>query len=184
MNKELQVDAFVFTSKEDADRATKEKKQVDYIRTHMDTSSIENVKNLYEKANKERLFRTPIGLAFMQELYDILVKGGVNEEELLPVFVQANFEQRLRPQTVSEKQNDLFKQKQEKLRNNFRTSLIINIILVLAVIAMFIITIKSDNPNILNYETALQDRYATWEQDLNERENALREKELEMTRAQ
>lgn len=184
MNKELQVDAFVFTTKEDTDRATKEKKQVDYLRSHVNMSSLENVKNLYEKANKERLFRTPIGLAFMQELYDILIKGGVSEEEILPVFVQASFEQRLRPQTFSEKQNDLFKQKQEKLRNNFRTSLIVNIILVLAVIAMFIITIKSDNPNILNYETALQDRYAAWEQDLNERENALREKELEMTRAQ
>ena len=87
MNKELQVDAFVFTTKEDADRAAKEKKQVAYLKTHMDLSSVEKVKAIYEKSNKERLFRTPIGLAYMQELYNALIRAGVSSEELLPVFV-------------------------------------------------------------------------------------------------
>ncbi len=184
MNREFQVDAFVFTTKEDADRAAKEKKQVAYLRTHMDMGSLDKVKALYEKSNKERLFRTPIGLAYMQELYDALIRGGVDPEELLPVFVQANFEQRLRPQTVSEKQKEMFKQKQENLRGNFRMSLIFNVVLLVAVIAMFIITVKSDNPNILNYESALQNRYAAWEQDLNERESAIREKERELIQNQ
>ena len=182
MNKELKVDAFVFTTKEDADRAAKEKKQVAYLKTHMDLSSVEKVKAIYEKSNKERLFRTPIGLAYMQELYNALIRAGVSSEELLPVFVQANFEQRLRPQSVSEKQNDAFKQKQEKLRSNFRISVVLNLILLIAVAAMFVITLKSDNPNILNYESALQNRYSAWEQELNEREQALREKELEQIR--
>ena len=35
----------------------------------------------------------------------------------------------------------------------------------------------SDNPNILNYENNLQNKYAQWEQELTERENVLREKE-------
>ena len=47
---------------------------------------------------------------------------------------------------------------------------------------MFVITIKSDNPNILNYETALQNRYSAWEQELNDREKAIKEKELELIR--
>ncbi len=38
MNKEFQVDAFVFVTKEDAERAAKEKKQVAYIKSHMDMS--------------------------------------------------------------------------------------------------------------------------------------------------
>ena len=181
MNKEFQVDAFVFVTKEDAERAAKEKKQVAYIKSHMDMSSFDKVKALYEKSNKERLFRTPIGLAFMQDLYNALIKGGANPDELLPVFVQANFDQRLRPQTVSEKQNEMFKQKQEKLRTNHKISLIMNVLLV-AVIVMFVITIKSDNPNILNYETAIQNRYSAWEQELNDREKAIKEKELELIR--
>ncbi len=182
MNKEFQVDAFVFVTKEDAERAAKEKKQVAYIKSHMDMSSFDKVKALYEKSNKERLFRTPIGLAFMQDLYNALIKGGANPDELLPVFVQANFDQRLRPQTVSEKQNEMFKQKQEKLLTNHKISLIMNVVLLVAVIVMFVITIKSDNPNILNYETAIQNRYSAWEQELNDREKAIKEKELELIR--
>ena len=57
-------------------------------------------------------------------------------------------------------------------------SIILNLLLVAAVIAMFVITLKSDHPNILNYERTLQDRYASWEQELTEREAVLREKEL------
>ena len=35
-------------------------------------------------------------------------------------------------------------------------------------------------PTILNYEKALQNRYASWEQELNDRENAVREKERQL----
>ena len=45
---------------------------------------------------------------------------------------------------------------------------------------MFMITLRSDNPNVLNYERALTDKYASWEQELTERERAVREKELEL----
>lgn len=45
---------------------------------------------------------------------------------------------------------------------------------------MFMITLKSDNPNILNYEKNLVNRYAAWEQELREREQVVREKEREL----
>ena len=54
--------------------------------------------------------------------------------------------------------------------------------LIVVIVAMFIITAKSDNPNVLNYERVLQDKYATWAEDLAEKEEELRkwERELEM----
>ena len=45
---------------------------------------------------------------------------------------------------------------------------------------MFTITIRSDNPNILNYKRVITDKYAQWEQELTERENAVREREREL----
>ena len=45
---------------------------------------------------------------------------------------------------------------------------------------MFLITLKSDNPNILNYKQVLTNQYASWEQNLTERENRIREKEQEL----
>ena len=56
-------------------------------------------------------------------------------------------------------------------------SVVINVMLTAAVIAMFYIAMTSDNPNSLNYENNLQNKYAQWEQELTERENVLREKE-------
>ena len=45
---------------------------------------------------------------------------------------------------------------------------------------MFAITLKSDNPNILNYKNAIVNQYASWEQELSEREKQLRQKENEL----
>lgn len=56
-----------------------------------------------------------------------------------------------------------------------------NLLLTLLVITMFVITMKSDNPNILNYKKQILNEYASWEQELTERENRVREKEQELS---
>jgi len=50
------------------------------------------------------------------------------------------------------------------------------------VIGMFAVAYTSEHPNILNYERVIVDKYASWEQDLTEREDAIREKELQLNR--
>lgn len=42
---------------------------------------------------------------------------------------------------------------------------------------MFAIALSSSNPNIINYERVLQDKYAGWAQELSSREEALRMQE-------
>jgi hypothetical protein len=56
----------------------------------------------------------------------------------------------------------------------------VNALLVLLVILMFVIAINSNQPNILNYERILQNRYASWDQDLTQREQTIRDKEREL----
>ena len=65
-------------------------------------------------------------------------------------------------------------------RKKLRTSVIVNLFLAILVIAMFAITLKSDNPNILNYKNVIVNQYASWEQELSEREKQLRQKENEL----
>ena len=69
----------------------------------------------------------------------------------------------------------------EKTKDNTKkrliTSMIVNAMLVAVIVVMFYIAYTSDNPNILNYENNLVNKYAQWEQELSERENAIREKE-------
>ena len=75
------------------------------------------------------------------------------------------------------------KELQEK-QHQLRLSLIVNAVLVLGLIAMFFIALRSEQPNILNYEKNIKDRYAAWEQELTEREPAVRKMELELIRKQ
>ena len=99
------------------------------------------------------------------------------KEEVPPVALYTVFahrvgdEIRIPPSRIPQK-----KEKQDT-RKGMIISVIINVMLTAAVIAMFYIAMTSDNPNILNYENNLQNKYAQWEQELTERENVLREKE-------
>ena len=61
-----------------------------------------------------------------------------------------------------------------------RLSLFLNILLVVAVSAMFYIAMTGEHPNLLNYERTLVDKYAAWEQELTEKECELRERERQL----
>jgi hypothetical protein len=72
--------------------------------------------------------------------------------------------------------------KRERLesRNRILSHRIVIGFLAATIVVMFLIAFKSDTPNILNYETALQNKYAAWDAELTEREAKLREKSAEI----
>ncbi len=72
------------------------------------------------------------------------------------------------------------KKEKEKEKNRFTLSVILNVLLVMAICAMFYISFVSEQPNIVNYERALTSKYASWEQELTQREELIREKEREL----
>ncbi len=55
------------------------------------------------------------------------------------------------------------------------------VILLIAVIIMFALTLTSDNPTILDYETKLINKYAAWEAELSEKETELKSREADIT---
>ena len=59
-------------------------------------------------------------------------------------------------------------------------SVFFNVFLALLVAGMFFVAMTGNNPNILNYQNAVLNKYAAWEQELTEREQAVREKEQEL----
>ena len=65
-----------------------------------------------------------------------------------------------------------------KRKNTMLT--IINIILILLVIAMFAISMSGNRPTVLNYRRTIENEYSSWKQQLDEREQAVREKEREL----
>lgn len=179
MENKLKVEHFLFSSEDDADLARKEIKKVEYLQKHIDYSIPQNVLLVYEKANKERIFRTPIGIQYMQTLRDFLIQSGIEQDKIQPITLYATYEIKLRTRTEPARKRVIESQKDINKRR-LKFSILINILLVFAVLGMFAIALTSNNPNIINYKNSLVNQYSDWEQELNEREQIIREKELEI----
>lgn len=176
---ERTVEGYLFMNEEDAELARQEKKKIEYLKQHINYSSTEGVLRIYKKALAERIFKTPVGHDFLKAMREQLLQSGqLKEEEVPPVVLFTTYNLRMRQTYTPARQH--VKGKEEKKTHWQVISLIANLILALAVVSMFMITLKSDNPNILNYEKNLVNRYAAWEQELREREQIVREKEREL----
>lgn len=177
--REYIVDGFSFLSEEDAAAAREELKKARYLKRHLDYQGADMILQLYRKALSERTFQTPVGLAFVNELREKLIEEGVEEFEIEPIPVYYDVVQnkmRAGYEPVKEKEEEKPKKEMTKLT----VSVVLNVILVLLVAGMFFVAMSGNNANILNYRNAIVDEYASWEQELTEREKAVREKEQEL----
>ena len=173
------VSGFAFYSEKDAKLAEQERQKIAYLDKRIDHTDLESVLAIYKKALDDRVFRTPVGLEYLRELQgELKVEKEILGEEIPPIPLWTNFAD-TREKTAPARRR--IKPAPEENKNaTFRLSLIMKIVMVIAIIAMFIITLNSDQPNILNYERSLQNKYATWEQELTRREQTIREKEREL----
>ena len=53
----------------------------------------------------------------------------------------------------------------------------INILMAAAIGALVLLSLRSDLPTIVNYRTTIVNEYSEWEQELSERERAVRDAE-------
>ena len=72
------------------------------------------------------------------------------------------------------------KESKDDSKEMLQKSIWINIALIILVIGMFLITMFSENTNIINYRYKIQNEYSIWQQELEEREAIIREKEAKM----
>lgn len=178
--KEYIVDGFSFLSEEDAAAAREELKKARYLERHLDSQGADVILQLYRKALKERTFQTPVGLAFVNGLRERLIEEGVEEFDIEPIPVYYDVVQnkmRSGYEPVEEKPKE---EEPKKEMSKLRISIILNVLLALLVGGMFFVAMTGDNPNILNYENTIVNKYASWEQELMDREKVVREKELEL----
>lgn len=182
-HEQLTADGFLFTSEAEAARAKKELEGVKYIRSKMDMEQPGQVLQLYNRMIVEKMFSTAVGIAYLKDLQEYLITiGFVQREEIRPIPVpHPSADERIREVQQKEKQKRMRLKKSvvtdKILQKRYRVSLAANMILVICVVLMFVISATSNHPNILNYETELINRYSAWEQELSEREEALRKLE-------
>ena len=190
------IGGYIFDDENKAKKAAKELKAVEYILGQIKDADEKGVLTVYKKLIKQRLFSTEIGMSFLSQLRKNLIDSNVFSEDEIPAVypLEESIEKKQSEEIPKAKEkskstkekadkfvgtadSDAFAQI-KKLKRINSILLILCITLLLSVIGMFYVNSTINSPTILNYEEKLIDKYSSWEQDLTERENALKEKEL------
>lgn len=71
-------------------------------------------------------------------------------------------------------------EKEAELQQRCKKLKCIAVMLAVLVIVLFAISLTGKNPTIINYRSKIVNQYASWEQELKEREAVVREKEAQL----
>ena len=176
MENVIVVEGYSFTNENMAKQARTEAEGVRYVKARTDMSKPDQVFNVYHKLLQQRMFQTPVGYAYLKDLQEYLKTiPGIRNEDIRPIPVADHL-------VVSDTRgiSERWSRRLEKEQNKLRMSMVANFAFVVSILLMFLITATSGQTTILNYEKKIQDRYAQWEQQLTQREKAIREEEQEL----
>ena len=177
----LSVGGYLFYTEKDAQLARTELQKIEYLEARIDYSAPDTIRYIYEKAIHERIFKTPVGLGYLKQLRDFLLsQPGMEPSGIMDIPLYIAYDGELRERTEPARSRIAPSKKKDTEKMRFTISAFLNGLLILAVICMFYISYRSEQPNIVNYERALTDKYASWEQELTQREQMIREKEKEL----
>lgn len=195
MNEKYIVEGYEFDTLEDANVAKKELEAVKFMSKKTNGCSPEAAYKIYTKIIDAQMFKTAIGYDYLRALEEYLIVNGMFN---VPSFDMEEINNYHKEAEQLEKENETqseevadnppvkkAKKKKEKkveeqlksARDWLKTSLIFNVLLIIGMAVMIYIASTSQNVNILNYETALQDKYASWAKELKEKEELLKERE-------
>lgn len=170
------VNGYKFADEEDYKDALNDKEGVNYLRTQIDLNDTTKAVKLYCDIVEKNVFHTPIGIEYMKKMRALIIRqGGPKDLPYVNVPAYAK-EGKTADKRVTDGKSDK-ERNATNYREKLRTSIIVNVVLILMVIIMFAVALSSSNPNIINYERVLQDKYAGWAQELNAREQELRQRE-------
>ncbi len=176
------ADGYSFYTERDAALAQDELKKVKYIEQRLDYNNPKGVLRIYNKVIEEHVFRSPVGQYFLRNVRQFLLeRPEIDPDAVSPIPMYVSYEGEFRAQAnPAASRIKPAPPPKPKKSSALPLSIILNILLSAAVIAMFVIALNADQPNILNYERVITDRYAAWEQELTEREQTVREREREL----
>ncbi len=171
------VGGYEFLSENDAQKASMDLSKINLLEARVKASRPVDIKAVYEKSIENKIFKTPIGWEYLVGLRRKLLESGYKEEDLIPIPLNVSMTRHSAMDSLNVKQRIL--PQEPKKEANFKTifSIILNIVLLILIGVMFYITVTAETDNIINYRKNITNRYAGWEQELSDREKAVREAE-------
>ena len=172
------VNGYLFGDAEDVKLAQQEVSAIRYMDKKMEQYNGEGILAVYQAAIEKKIFRTPIGYQYLQQLQKRMQSMGVPKENIPPIPLYQVYNNRYKTETTPVRKP--VKKKVDPQVKKLRYSILGNVILVALVMILFAIAITGENANAINYRNAILNEYSQWEQELTEREDTVREKEREL----
>ena len=173
---ELMVGGFVFETQEAAQKARDELRGIEVVRNKTNMRSPETVLEVYNKLIDKRLCKTQVGYSYLHDLQKYLQNANnIPKESIREIPIEP-----IRRRIVKEFENTEEAKRRETIneyRDKYRASLFFNLIFGIAVMVVLYLATTGDSTNIINYENKIIDKYESWEQELTEREAAVKEYE-------
>ena len=176
----ITVDGYVFDDEKIGSDALKEQEAVEYVRAQVDLENISSVHAVYSQMLSRSVFHTPVGIGFLKKLQDILLESkNIDPSSIDPIPVSYELHKFSDVGSASGDGRILERQKKrledceaslKRTKKNAKIFTVTTVILAVCVVAMFLITLSSESPTVLNYKQKLTDEYSSWADELTERE--------------
>ncbi|MDC7292820.1 MULTISPECIES: hypothetical protein [unclassified Butyrivibrio] len=173
----LIVGGYEFMTEIDAQKGAMDLNKIKLLNTRAKATRPQDIKAVYEKAIENKIFKTPLGWGYLANLRAKLIESGYKEDDLIPIPLGVTITRHSAMENLSVRQRIKPEKKKNSLEFKRVFPIVLSAILTILVIVMFLITVTSESDNIINYRRNVTNRYASWEQDLKEREKKVREAE-------
>lgn len=162
---ENRIGGYEFEDLMQAKRAEREVKGIEQLNDQLKNKKIPEILEIYNNVIDKKIFKTPVGYEYLKGVQRKLKNSTlIKNEDIRPVFIAAE-----KPKVIEEKSDGSLKLKKLQL---------LNIVLIIVIISMFVISFLSrDKFDEEKYINSIEDRYSSWEKELNERESILNERE-------
>lgn len=178
----METGGFSFCTEKDVRLAQAEQRKIEYLEERIDYTRPESILHVYDSAIRKQIFQTPVGLLYLKKLQEFLLKSpNIAKEKIQPIPLYDTYIRGAGDGGPSREAQAGQGNGNERMKTGLQVSVILNVMLVVALCAIMLLSLTGDRANIFNYERALQDRYAAWDQELTAREKAVREKERELS---
>lgn len=177
---ELVVNGYSFETQEEYDKALEEKKSIERLMKKVNLDKGELLVALYSGLITQNKLSTVIGLEYLCRLRDLIINKKYAKAADLPPIQTGSFKaERAVGYKLADTKQRLQDEKMQtqRYKDRARTLFIFNIALFIVIAVMMYIATTGNNVNILNYERKLVDKYASWDAQLTEREQQVREAE-------
>ena len=154
--------------------AKKEAEAIEYLRSKTDFSNMNNLMKLYDRILDRDMMETVVGIEFLKEIRETLINSGMfKEDQIRPVPLLPEVKKLKKRKEIQKRSREMTLLERSE-RQNTRLK-IICFFLVVLVIGMFIITLTGTrSPWALNYEEQILNKYASWAEKVQAKEDYLR----------